>query len=88
MGRNVILKQRYLSFSAPPMFDETVGVKPEGDSTAIPLPDIKQVLRKKEIEEEMARIEEEEEETKVRIKRTDRKAMAKVIIPLSVHFVA
>lgn len=40
------------------------------------------------MEEELARIEEEERETKVRIKRTDRKAMAKVIITSFVHRVA
>ena len=44
----------------------------------IPLPDIKEVLKKKEIEEEMARMEEEQAETKVKIKRSDRKALAKV----------
>jgi hypothetical protein len=57
-----------------------VEVLPESGGAAIPLPDIKQALRKKEMEEEQARIEEEEEETKVRIKRTDKKAMARVSI--------
>ena len=46
----------------------------------IPLPDIKEVLRKKELEEEMARIEEDEEASKVRINRKDRKALARVSI--------
>jgi hypothetical protein len=45
---------------------------------AIPLPDIKQTLRKKEMEEEIARMAEEKEEKKVRIKRTDKEAFRKV----------
>jgi len=48
------------------------------DTLTIPLPDIKDTLRKKEFEEEMARIEEEEASTRVKIKRSDKKAMAKV----------
>lgn len=50
----------------------------QADSGAIPLPDIKQVLRKKFMEEELTRIEEEKEDETVKIKRTDRKAMARV----------
>jgi hypothetical protein len=50
----------------------------DGETTMIPLPDIKEVLKKKELEEELARIEEEQAETKVKIKRSDRKALAKV----------
>jgi hypothetical protein len=44
---------------------------------AIPLPDIKETLKKKE-EEEKARIEEEKLKEKRRIKRSDKKALAKV----------
>jgi hypothetical protein len=52
----------------------------QDESGAIPLPDIKQALKKKAMEEELARIEEEKEEEKVRIKRTDKAAFAKVRI--------
>jgi hypothetical protein len=58
--------------------NENVGADMQADSGAIPLPDIKQVLRKKFMEEELSRIEEEQEDKTVKIKRTDRKAMAKV----------
>ena len=51
---------------------------PAMNSLSLPLPDIKDTLRKKELEEEMARIEEEESSSRVKIKRSDRKAMAKV----------
>ena len=51
---------------------------PAINSLSLPLPDIKDTLRKKELEEEMARIEEEESSSRVKIKRSDRKAMAKV----------
>jgi hypothetical protein len=58
--------------------DEKVGADMQTESGAIPLPDIKQVLRKKFMEEELSRIEEEQEDQQVKIKRTDRKAMARV----------
>jgi hypothetical protein len=58
--------------------NEKVGADMQADSGAIPLPDIKQVLRKKFMEEELSRIEEEQEDKTVKIRRTDRKAMAKV----------
>jgi len=45
---------------------------------AIPLPDIKDTLRRKEMEAEMARIEEEETATK-KIDRKDRKALLKLL---------
>ena len=48
------------------------------ENGAIPLPDIKQALKKKAMEEELARIEEEKDEQRVRIKRTDKEAFAKV----------
>jgi hypothetical protein len=60
--------------------DEKVAPDMQADSGAIPLPDIKQVLRKKFMEEELSRIEEEQEDQQVKIKRTDRKAMARVRI--------
>jgi hypothetical protein len=56
--------------------DETVPI--DSADNALPLPDIKQALRRKAMEEELARVEEEKESTKVKIKRTDRVAMARV----------
>lgn len=47
-------------------------------SNAIPLPDIKEARKKKQMEEELARMEQEKEEQKVRIKRSDKEAFAKV----------
>jgi hypothetical protein len=59
--------------------DETEEAPPQQeDSEAIPLPDIRQALQKKQIEEELALAQEEEEDQRVRIKRTDKEAMAKV----------
>jgi hypothetical protein len=58
--------------------NEKMGAEMEAESGAIPLPDIKQVLRKKFMEEEITRIEEEQEDKTVKIKRTDRKAMLRV----------
>jgi hypothetical protein len=56
------------------------------------LPDIKNALRKKEIEEEIARMAEEERDMKPKIKRSDTKAFEKVrraveMETLSCHFV-
>lgn len=45
---------------------------------AIPLPDIKEARKKKQMEEEIARMEQEKEEQKVRIKRTDKEAFRRV----------
>lgn len=45
---------------------------------SIPLPDITEVRKRKQMEEEMKQLEKEAEETKVRIKRTDKVAMRKV----------
>ena len=47
-------------------------------SSAIPLPDIKDALQKKEIEKELARVEEEKEQSRPKIKRSDKEAFAKV----------
>lgn len=47
-------------------------------SDAISLPDIKEARKRKQLEEEMARMEQDREEQRVRIKRTDKKAMARV----------
>lgn len=48
------------------------------DDSAIPLPDIKEVRQKKLMEEELARMEEEREITKPKIKRSDRAAFMRV----------
>jgi chromatin segregation and condensation protein Rec8/ScpA/Scc1 (kleisin family) len=48
------------------------------DSTAYPLPDIKEVLRMKQFEQDMARMEEEEQTKRPKIKRTDKAAYARV----------
>jgi len=48
-------------------------------SDPLQLPDIKDQIRKKEMEEEMARIEEEEEESRPRIKRSDKVAFARLL---------
>ena len=45
---------------------------------AVPLPDIKEARKKKQMEEELARMEEEKEETRVKIKRSDKAAFARV----------
>ena len=58
---------------------------PQSTDNALPLPNISQVLKKKELEEELARIAEEKEENKVKIKRTDRKAFLKVWKPMFVQ---
>jgi hypothetical protein len=47
-------------------------------SNAIPLPDIKEARKRKQMEEEMARIQQEQDEQKVKIKRTDKEAFRKV----------
>ena len=48
------------------------------DGNQFKLPDIRNALRKKEIEEEIARMAEEERESKPKIKRSDTKAFKKV----------
>lgn len=48
------------------------------DGNQFKLPDIRNALRKKEIEEEIARMEEQERESKPKIKRSDTKAFKKV----------
>jgi hypothetical protein len=58
---------------------------PQSTDNALPLPDISEVLKKKEMEEELARIEEEKEDDMVKIKRTDRKAFLKVWKPMFVR---
>lgn len=58
--------------------DETVDGTTD-DTGAIPLPDIKDTIRRKEMEAEMARMEEEEQE-KTKIDRSDRTALLKVRI--------
>ena len=58
--------------------DETQAVEQAADEVGVPLPDIKQALQRKAIEKEMEKIEEEEEANRVKIKRTDKEAFAKV----------
>jgi uncharacterized protein YaiI (UPF0178 family) len=53
------------------------------DGKEFKLPDIKDALRKKEIEEEIARMAEEEKESRPRIKRGDAKAFKKVCLSIS-----
>lgn len=45
---------------------------------AIPLPDIRQALKKKAVEEELKRMEAEKEAARVKIKRSDKEAFRKV----------
>jgi hypothetical protein len=47
-------------------------------SNAILLPDIKEARKRKQMEEEMTRIQQEQDEQKVKIKRTDKEAFRKV----------
>ncbi|KAI2491849.1 hypothetical protein MHU86_22702 [Fragilaria crotonensis] len=49
------------------------------DGNQFKLPDIRNALRKKEIEEEIARMEEQERESKPKIKRSDTKAFKKLL---------
>ena len=44
----------------------------------IPLPDIRDQLKRKELQEKIAKMEEEEKEQKVKIKRSDKAAFIKV----------
>ena len=70
-----------LNFKLPAGTETTAADEPQatgGDNTAIPLPDIREALKKKQIEAELAQIEEEEKENKVLIKRSDKKALTKV----------
>jgi hypothetical protein len=46
----------------------------------IPLPDIRDTLRRKELQQKIAQMEADEETKKVRIKRSDKEAFAKVSI--------
>lgn len=59
------------------LFLPAVGETPQGSEGAIPLPDIKETLKRKE-EEERARVEEEKLKEKRRIKRSDKEAFTKV----------
>ena len=52
--------------------------KKQSASEAIPLPDIRQALQSKALEEEKARIEEEKEAARVKIKRSDKEAFTRV----------
>ena len=59
----------------------TKGESPQSSEGAIPLPDIKETMKKKE-EEERARIEEEKLKQKRRIKRSDKEAFIRVSLML------
>jgi hypothetical protein len=48
-------------------------------NTAIPLPDIREARKRKEMMEEVARVEEDKEDQRVRIKRTDKEAFRKLL---------
>lgn len=56
----------------------SIGEVPQSSEGAIPLPDIKETLKKKE-EEERARIEEEKLKEKRRIKRSDKEAFTRLL---------
>lgn len=58
------------------------------DGKEFKLPDIKDALRKKEIEEEIARMAEEEKESRPRIKRGDAKAFKKVCTHYHTHSIS
>ena len=49
-----------------------------GSGDVIPLPDIRQALKKKAVEEELKRMEAEKQANRVKIKRTDKEAFRKV----------
>lgn len=59
-----------------PTFDNSIDSDKSSD--VLPLPDIKEARKKKQMEEEMARMDQENEEQKVRIKRTDKEAFRRV----------
>lgn len=52
--------------------------KRASEGEPIPLPDIRDTLKRKEIEEEMARLSQEKEQQRPKIKRSDREAFVKV----------
>jgi hypothetical protein len=56
-------------------------------SGAIPLPDIREARKRKQLEEELAREAQEKEEQKVKIKRTDKEAFRRVSILIERTFV-
>ncbi|KAL3925576.1 MAG: hypothetical protein SGARI_005817, partial [Bacillariaceae sp.] len=58
---------------------EAVPPTPEAEDGAIPLPDIKDTLRRKEVEQQMARLEEEQEVPQKKIDRKDRTALLKLL---------
>ena len=55
----------------------TTSRQQESRSETIPLPDIKEARKRKQMEEELARMEQEKEAQKVKIKRSDKEAFAK-----------
>jgi hypothetical protein len=65
---------------SPPDVSDSVQAVPstKAEDGAIPLPDIKDTLRRKEVQAEMARMEEEQEVKQKKINRKDRDALLKV----------
>lgn len=58
--------------------DNEMLAPPSGSDGVIPLPDIRQALKKKAVEEELKRMEAEKKAARVRIKRSDKEAFRKV----------
>jgi hypothetical protein len=65
-----LAENEMLGGASPP----TVG----GSDGVIPLPDIRQALKKKAVEEELKRMEAEKQANRVKIKRSDKEAFRKV----------
>ena len=64
----------------PPDLSSTeASAAPIGTDSTIPLPDIKESLKRKALEEELAKMEQEAEAKKVKIKRSDKAALAKLL---------
>lgn len=73
----------------PNVVDDTINLfEPQQSTTssaastvsgAIPLPDIKEARKRKQMEEENARIQQEQDEQKVKIKRTDKEAFRRLL---------
>ena len=55
----------------------------EGAADPIPLPDIRDQLKRKELQEKIAQMEADEEAKKVKIKRSDKEAFTKVRVMLA-----
>jgi hypothetical protein len=58
--------------------DNEMLAPPSGSDGVIPLPDIRQALKKKAVEEELKQMEAEKKAARVKIKRSDKEAFRKV----------